>query len=222
MARKRTPDGPSPPDRTGPADRTPSQDAGDDDALFRGVFQDAKPLKDRDRYRSAEPPPRPPAPARTPEAPSKPAAGPSRSAPSSRPPASAPKAPPLDPSRPAGIDRRQADRLRRGKLPVEARIDLHGHTQAEAHRALNAFIQGHAAAGRRCVLVITGKGSPRRAEDDDPVFGPRAGVLREMVPRWLNQAPCRAHVLAFSPAQPKDGGGGALYVLLKRERPSGG
>jgi DNA-nicking Smr family endonuclease len=62
--------------------------------------------------------------------------------------------------------------------------------------------------GRRCVLVITGKG----------IWRSEAGILREMVPRWLNEAPNRARVLAIAHAQPRHGGQGALYVLLKRKR----
>jgi DNA-nicking Smr family endonuclease len=105
-----------------------------------------------------------------------------------------------------GLDRRSAERLRRGALPIEARLDLHGMTQDEAHGALADFLARSEAAGRRCVLVITGKGARV------------GGVLRAAVPRWLNEGPNRRHLLAFAPAQPKDGGGGALYLLLRRRR----
>ena len=88
----------------------------------------------------------------------------------------------------------------------EATIDLHGLTRTEAHRALNAFLEGAQEAGRRSVLVITGKGS--RGE----------GVLRDSVPHWLNAEPNRRMIRAFSHAAPKDGGQGALYVLLKRRK----
>ncbi|MGE4218091.1 MAG: Smr/MutS family protein [Alphaproteobacteria bacterium] len=108
-----------------------------------------------------------------------------------------------------GLDRRNADRLRRGRLPVEARLDLHGLFQDEAHSALSAFLARSQAAGRRCVLVVTGKG-----------MGAEGGVLRREVPRWLNMAPNRARILAFCHAQPRDGGSGALYILLKRLRPA--
>jgi DNA-nicking Smr family endonuclease len=93
-------------------------------------------------------------------------------------------------------------------MPIEARLDLHGLTQAEAHHALSRFIAGSRAVGRRCVLVITGHGR----------FS--GGVLKQAVPRWLHEAEMRPHILAISPAQPQHGGAGALYVLLRRFRPS--
>jgi DNA-nicking Smr family endonuclease len=93
-------------------------------------------------------------------------------------------------------------------LPIEAEIDLHGYTQEEAHRVLSAFIAGHAAAGRRCVRVITGKGSFREG----------GGVLKSAVPRWLNEQPLQDRILAFTHARRDDGGEGALYVLLRRKR----
>jgi DNA-nicking Smr family endonuclease len=110
--------------------------------------------------------------------------------------------PPLD--RFAGVDRATAERLKRGRYQVEARLDLHGMTQAEAYRALSGFVGVSRAAGRRCVLVITGHG---RAS---------GGVLKAAVPRWLGEPDLRPHVLAITPAQPRAGGGGALYVLLRR------
>jgi DNA-nicking Smr family endonuclease len=107
----------------------------------------------------------------------------------------------------AGLDRRQALRLKRGQLPVEARLDLHGLTQAEAHRALAGFVARSAAAGRRVLLIVTGKGSREGT-----------GVLKEAVPRWLEEPQMRARVLATAPAVPRDGGAGALYILLRRAR----
>ncbi len=82
------------------------------------------------------------------------------------------------------------------------------HTQVQAHAALDAFVAGRQQRGLRCVLVITGKGRVSR----------EGGVLRAEVPRWLDQSPNRARVLAITHAQPKHGGAGALYVLLKRKR----
>ncbi len=98
--------------------------------------------------------------------------------------------------------------MKRGRLPVEATLDLHGHTQDEAHAALGAFLAAAEARALRCVLVITGKGLTK-------VTG---GVLRNQVPRWLNEPANRARILAFDYAQPKHGGLGALYVLMRRKR----
>lgn len=93
-------------------------------------------------------------------------------------------------------------------MPPEARIDLHLMTQEAAHRALTEFLAASQAAHRRSVLVITGKGFR-----DGSV-----GVLKANVPRWLNEAPTRGLVLAFTHAAQADGGEGALYVLLRRRR----
>ncbi len=119
-----------------------------------------------------------------------------------------PRLPELSLDASPGLDARSAERLRRGEMPIEARLDLHGHTQDEAQEALLAFVERAWRARRRTLLVITGKG--RRGEGE--------GVLRAAVPRWLNAAPLRRHLLAFARAQPKDGGAGALYLLLRRQR----
>lgn len=108
-----------------------------------------------------------------------------------------------------GVDKRTAARLKRGQLAIDGRIDLHGMTQAKAHRALEGFLTASQGAGKRCVLVITGKGLRPTGE---------TGVLRNLVPRWMNAPAIRGRVLSFCTAQPRDGGTGALYVLLKRKR----
>ena len=112
-----------------------------------------------------------------------------------------------------GLDKRSAQRMKRGKLQIEGRLDLHGYRQGEAHRALTGFISGAASAGKRCVLVITGKGLRLGVDEERQV-----GILREMVPHWLNEEPNRTRILSFNHATPSDGGTGALYVLLKRKR----
>jgi DNA-nicking Smr family endonuclease len=117
-----------------------------------------------------------------------------------------PQMPPL--ARFAGIDRANAERLKRGLHRIEARLDLHGMTQAEAHEALAAFIATSRDAGRRCVLVITGRGLAQS--------GP--GVLKSSVPRWLEEPELRRHILAIASAQPHHGGSGATYLLLRRRR----
>ena len=180
----------------------------DDLALWRHVTRDTRPLSNRPAPSKPETKPaaeRPPAP--------KPATKTAKPAP---PPAAPPKRsalPELQTGAVVGVDKRTAGRMKRGKLPVEGRLDLHGLTQNEAERALATFLARSQERGHRCVLVITGKGGQRRDEDFE-----RTGVLRRMVPRWLNAPANRARVLAFDQAQAQHGGGGALYVLLKRAR----
>jgi DNA-nicking Smr family endonuclease len=116
-----------------------------------------------------------------------------------------------------GLDRRSALRLKRGKTDIDGKIDLHGMTQAQARSALSAFVTSGHRHGRRCLLVITGKGRRPTTGSEAP-RGSEPGVLRRAVPNWLEASPMVACVLAYSPAQPEHGGYGALYVLLKRRR----
>lgn len=180
--------------------------------LWQRVAREVKPLK-RDRTAAQAPPAPEPVPG--PE-PSKGRAA--RLAPP--PPKAVPPAtrPPLSHGSLADMDRRTAQRLQRGRLPIEATLDLHGMTQAAAHDALAGFILRSEALGRRCVLVVTGKGSSGRGFGAREAGGGEPGVLRRQVPLWLNQLPLRARVLAFDFARPEHGGTGALYVLLKRRR----
>ena len=117
----------------------------------------------------------------------------------------APAAPPpaLSHGMTVGVDRRTATRLRRGKLAIDGRIDLHGMSREAAHRALIDYLLDAHAAEKRCIVVVTGKGR---------------GILQEAVPHWLNLPPLRSKILAFDLARPEHGGSGALYVLLKRRR----
>jgi len=116
---------------------------------------------------------------------------------------------------PVNMDKKAFTRLRRGKLDPEARIDLHGMTQARAHPALTRFILSSQAHGRRLVLVITGKGRPGGSHGPMPV---PHGVLRHQVPRWLSMPPLNHAVLQISQAHIKHGGEGALYVYLRKSR----
>ncbi|MGF1453996.1 MAG: Smr/MutS family protein [Alphaproteobacteria bacterium] len=121
-----------------------------------------------------------------------------------------------------GLDAATARRVRRGRLSVDGRIDLHGMRQDEAHGALNRFIMAANARGWRCVLVITGKGDRARREDMEAVFmarrGQGEGVLKRMVPLWLGQEPLRSRIYSVQAAHQRDGGSGALYIFLKRGR----
>ena len=122
-------------------------------------------------------------------------------------------APPLRPAAaPIAMDHKAYRKMKGGKLPPEARIDLHGMTLAEAHPRLLRFIETSHARNLRLVLVITGKGRP--GSDEGPIPS-RPGVLRRQVPHWLQPHPA---VLQISQASRKHGGAGALYVYLRRRR----
>jgi DNA-nicking Smr family endonuclease len=108
------------------------------------------------------------------------------------------------------IDRRLKQRLARGQIEIDGRIDLHGRTLSEAHAALLRFLHRSQGEGLRTVLVITGKGGP------DPERG--RGVLRRQVPLWLALPELRGHVLGVEEAHVAHGGAGALYVRLRRGR----
>ena len=112
-----------------------------------------------------------------------------------------------------GLDHRTAERLRRGRMPIAATLDLHGLTQSQAHGALVRFIEQCHSGNRRTVLIITGKGFVAVDEDQR-----QTGVLRRHVPRWLKEPPLRDKVLAVAPARPQHGGAGAVYVLVRRRR----
>ena len=171
------------PDRRGR--RTGALDPADA-ALFRAAMREVEPITDAGRDVETTPA----VPAKTPNA--------------ARPRAGAGPPPVLRAGAPADLDGRTATRLRRGHIRPEARLDLHHMTQEQAHHALVEFVSRSHGAGRRCVLVITGRGK----------LG--VGVLREQLPHWLNTAPIRGCILGFAQAQPKDGGAGAFYVLLRR------
>ncbi len=138
----------------------------------------------------------------------------------------------------SAMDGKNAERLIRGRLEIEGRLDLHGHRQDMAQRELTDFIRRNHSYGKRCVLVITGKGRSQknRPGEDLSVSGgnaarppgggrapryaipERGGVLFDLVPEWLAARELAPYVVAFSPAQPRHGGSGALYVYLRRER----
>ena len=122
-------------------------------------------------------------------------------------------APPLAP-----IERRLKRELARGRGAIDAALDLHGLTQAEAHQALRGFLRHSQARGARLVIVVTGKGGP----PDEPGSGPHErGVLKRLAPHWLRELDLRSVVLGFEEAGRAHGGSGALYVRLRRPRAPG-
>ena len=180
-------------------------DDNDDEALWEKVVENAAPLKGRARASSK---PAPPAPKAKPAA-TRPQA-PRQFTPSPPPkPSHVPRAAPLD--------RQTSRQLDKGKLEVEARLDLHGLRQRDAHAQLRRFLKTAQARGLRHVLVITGKGADQEAsrsfyEEDE------RGVLRNAVPHWLAEPDFAALVVSFSPAPRRLGGEGALYVRLRKPR----
>lgn len=108
---------------------------------------------------------------------------------------------------PLGIDRPTRQKLGKGRLALDARVDLHGMTQASAHHLLHSFLHRAHAEGLRHVLVITGKGASLGSE----------GALRRAVPQWLATPAFRPLVSGFDAAMRGHGGEGALYVRLRRK-----
>jgi DNA-nicking Smr family endonuclease len=134
----------------------------------------------------------------------------------------APRLPSAAPPRPtpplADLDRRHTRRIASGKVEIDARIDLHGLRQSDAHMRLRGFLLDAHARGLRTVLVITGKGGEAQKGDymGDAFGQPRRGVLRRNVPAWLDEPELRAVVVGYTTAGTRHGGEGALYVQLRR------
>jgi DNA-nicking Smr family endonuclease len=108
------------------------------------------------------------------------------------------------------FDKQTRDKLLKGRLPIEARVDLHGMTQSEAHGLLLSFLHRAHASGLRYVLVITGKGTSFGSE----------GALKRAVPAWLSTPLFRALVSGHDSAARQHGGAGAIYVRLRRHNES--
>lgn len=107
-----------------------------------------------------------------------------------------------------GIDKRKLKRMQRGQLDLQARLDLHGFTQSQAQAAVIEFLERCQVQGKRNVIIVTGKGLAKEG----------GGILRSRLPDWLNMSPNRERVLSYDYSQPKDGGTGALYVVLRKAR----
>jgi DNA-nicking Smr family endonuclease len=137
--------------------------------------------------------------------------------PSPVPEASQPRQPTLPPL--ARLDKRSLRQISRGSTEIDARIDLHGMRQSEAHAALHSFLSRLHHSGARVALVITGKGA-RNLESSD-ARGEERGVLRRLVPHWLADPAMRRIVMGFESAARGHGGEGALYVRLRRKKDHG-
>jgi len=165
----------------------------DDDALWQDAVKGTKPLSGREKHTGRRLPKKPPKPR--------------RNAPGFPVPNHMPQTAGGDiTAAPHGVDRRTDEKLRRGRMPIDRRIDLHGMTRDEAYAALRNVVTDSYETGARCLLVITGKG---RAG---------GGILKSCVPEWLRDESMGGIVLRVYPAQPPHGGSGAFYVLVKRKR----
>ena len=118
---------------------------------------------------------------------------------------------------PSGVNGATQERLRKGQVDPDAKIDLHGMTEAVAHRTLHTWMAAAHGRGYRLVLVVTGKGNPKNDETATWMRA-RHGALKEMVPRWLSEPGLAALIASVQPAHLKHGGGGALYVWLRKNR----
>lgn len=179
-----------------------------DAALWARIAQTATPLKKKNRVTRVATPPKPTPP---PKAKAATKAG-AKSAP-------APKlARPSHAPHTGELDRQTARKLEKGALAVEARLDLHGLRQRDAHVALRKFLKWAQGKDYRHVLVITGKGSLR---DEGRSFYEEdaRGILRQAVPHWLSHGDLAPLIVSFAEAPRRLGGEGALYVRLRKARP---
>lgn len=108
------------------------------------------------------------------------------------------------------IDAATLQKFTRGKMPIDARVDLHGMSEAQAYEHFNQFLQASLVKGCRCLLVITGKGRDKQ--------GIARGVLKKRLPEWLQTSSFFPDILHVTPAHIKDGGSGAFYILLRRRK----
>ncbi len=108
-----------------------------------------------------------------------------------------------------GLDPRLLRRLRHGEFAYQEHLDLHGMTSEEARRAVELFLSRAYQSGKRCVLIVHGRG--RNSKDQVP-------VLKSRLATWLARGQSARRIMAFTSARPCDGGAGALYVLLRRQR----
>jgi len=122
------------------------------------------------------------------------------------------------------LDKRTRQRLVRGQIAIDARLDLHGYGVEEAHVRLRGFLTQARRQGLRTVLVITGKGGSstlarHTLHGYEYHHAPeRSGRLRQLLPQWLAEAGLAEHVAGWQPAHPRHGGGGAFYIRLRRQR----
>jgi DNA-nicking Smr family endonuclease len=179
----------------------------DEQALWDGFVRAIAPL--RPKAKSAKPSAKPAEEPSVDKAGAKSVARPAAKVPAPSRPAASPSPPPLAP-----LGRRLKQRVARGREPIDAHIDLHGMTQAQAHTALLRFLHRAQAEGIKTVLIVTGKGARKTSDGADR----ERGVLKRQVPLWLALPEFRPLIVGFDDAHVGHGGEGALYVRLRRAR----
>ena len=113
-----------------------------------------------------------------------------------------------------GIDKNTLRKFKREEFAIEATLDLHGKTENSAYEAVADFIPRCYASAKRCVCIITGKGLNVHADND---ILPQKGILKQLVPQWLNVPHLRGMILIYKHPTARLGGDGALYILLRRQ-----
>jgi DNA-nicking Smr family endonuclease len=181
----------------------------DEDALWRTVARSIKPLRPSPKTTKPSvkssivaPAASESAPVKMPPRPITPREAPLRA-----------QSPPLAP-----LGRRLKQRVARGREPIDARLDLHGMTQRQAHAALLRFLHRAQGEGAKTVLVVTGKGSGKQSNTGQHDAEREPGVLKRQVPMWLSLPEFRLLIVGFDDAHVGHGGQGALYVRLRRGR----
>ncbi len=113
------------------------------------------------------------------------------------------------------VDANLASRFKNDNYRIEAELDLHGYTEDKAYNRVISFVKNAYLSKKRCIAIITGKGLHKNYEDN--IFASR-GVLKNLVPQWLNQTELRAMILAITHPKPEKGGEGVIKILLRRQR----
>lgn len=185
--------------------KSPTDKNSEERDLWQKVTEGIRPLKGRERPQTATEPKEPKLPK---EPPGRPPARKPASAEANSPQQGLPVGPAAPLPHRTGLNKRDAERLKRGKMQIDAYLDLHGMTLAQAHQRLRSFVIKSQAAGLRCLLVITGTGRTKEG----------GGALRRELPHWLAEPGLAGRVLGLEQAQPHHGGAGAYYLLLRRKR----
>lgn len=114
----------------------------------------------------------------------------------------------------SGIDKSTLNKFKKEEFRVEAVLDLHGYKEDDAFEKIEDFIASCYNTGKRCIIIVTGKGS---THPNDDIYTPK-GILKKQTPQWLNSPRIRSMILIFKNPSERLGGKGALYILLRRNK----